>query len=343
MIRAPLKGLPSKLSDLWDSDDAAFKQQVVQLVQNKTFPYDFTALASFKAGHGHKADGTPVNLLEHTLDVICGNFGGFGLNTSITVQNLSQPQIRKILRIAALFHDSGKTLGRDGHIERSAEIAVRELYKDKERWNVSNEEILLIKHLILSNDLFGLYLRGSSRMSSQELQTALQNAYQSLQKDGKVDISENDFRKLLFTLWIADSSTLTVVNRRTAYLYEPLHQELDTLDYGSLDRLHALKSAIIHDPKDLPHFSKVSADVFRGAKPTQEGIIRLAELGIKTLISFNQEDFPIARQMDLDVISIPHDDFLEFLKKAMTSLKPIFIHGDEDSTSFMSAVYRLCD
>ncbi len=229
------------LSALWDSDDGAFKEQVSQMA----FPFDFKILANHPAGHGHKPDRSKVNLLEHTLDVVCGHFGGFGLNTDVTVSGMGQPQVRKVLRLAALFHDAGKVSGREGHIERSAEMAVKELYKAKDKWDVTDEEILLIKHLILSNDLYGQYLRGSSTMKHVELLKLLDEAFNTMQKDDVPQkISPQGFRKLLLALWLADASTLSIVNKERGDLYRPLHKEIDDLDYATLERIYLVKDQI---------------------------------------------------------------------------------------------------
>ena len=357
VLRERISGAPTpaiqtqamQIAPLWDCDDETFKQQVAKLVGQKAFPYDFSALAASKAGHGHKADGTEVNLLEHTLDVICGNFGGFGLNTHLTIAGMSTFRIRKILRIAALFHDSGKIHGRAGHIEGSAEIAVQSLSKAKEIWNVNDEEIQLIKQLIINNDLFGQFLKGRSEIDHRQLLAAISKAYASQ----PLPVSEVDFRKLMFALWIADASTLKVVNHERGHLYRPLHRDLDTLDYDVLGRVYTLKYDIIEGQEDLPHMTEVSPGIYRGGQPNAEGLLKLDELGIKTLICFRREEnlLPVARQMDLDVFHIPIDgnktaDYeakvLDFLKMAKNASKPLFIfceHG-ADRTGFMSAVYR---
>lgn len=231
--------------EFWSLDDAIFKQQLQHLIEDKQFPFDFSSLAEFSCGHGHTPEGNPVNLLEHTQDVICGVFGGFGLNTSITVQNMSSTQIKKVLRIAALFHDSGKTEGRDGHIKRSAANAETSLKQAKKLWDVTDDEIAIIKHIILSNDLFGKYFQRHSQMSFEDLQTALGKAYTAFQKDIKdLKISEGDFRKLLFTLWIADASTLSIVNKKKADLYKPLTKMLDSMDYMKLAEVQNIKDTL---------------------------------------------------------------------------------------------------
>jgi hypothetical protein len=232
---------PKELT-MWDLDDESFKEQLPKFVDAQKMPFDFRPFANFPCGHGHTAEGKPVTLLQHTLDVICGNFGGFGLNTSVHCNSLKPAQVKKVLRLVALFHDSGKTDGRKDHIGRSAEIAVKALSTAKDAWGVSDEEIVLIKHIILSNDLYGQYLKGSSKMSMPQLQEQLTIAYSNLQKECDLNITVAEFRKLMFAFWIADASTLKVVNRDRVDLYKPLFQEADKHDYDKLDGLENIKS-----------------------------------------------------------------------------------------------------
>lgn len=171
------------------------------------------------------------------------NDGGFGLKTDIFISSLTSQHTRKILRLAALFHDSGKLMGREGHIERSADMAEKALLSSQ-LWNVTYDEIQLIKVLILHNDVIGQYFKGRSVMTAQELISQLDQAYQVLHNQVvALKINKIDFCKLMFSLWIADASTLSIVNKTRAQHYRPLFEKMDDLDFINLKELIAAKSA----------------------------------------------------------------------------------------------------
>ena len=313
-------------------NDRNFKTIVEKLLPN--LPYPFESFNNHSAGHGRKPNGKAVNLLEHTLEVICGQFGGFGLKTELTLQGLSIAQIRKVLRLAALFHDSGKIHGRKGHIAGSAQIARMEFEKDPAARDLSPDELLLIESLILNNDAFGEYYMG--KIDIDDLQHHLHKSYQSL-KFKTVKLSEVHYRKLLFALWIADASTLTTVSRKNQYLYGPLSQNLDQLDFIKLSEISSVGDTV--RPEALPNFSKVSDNVYRGGQPTKEGLKKLKSMGIKTLISFRTETalHAEAKAMGFNIVSLPIDgnkpesvtnrtieDFLTYFLE--DEIQPIFMY-----------------
>ncbi|MBS0620907.1 MAG: HD domain-containing protein [Verrucomicrobia bacterium] len=229
---------------LTHSSDLDFKKDLE--ISLPYFPGDFPALRRFDAGHGTKANGTPVNLLEHTVEVICGKFGGFGLKSEIGISTLPMETVKKVLRISALFHDIGKMYGRKGHITNSARIAGHTLPS----WGLNKLEITLIQNIIAYNDFFGSYLARRSCMTFPELLARLSKGYERL---GQTELAERDYRKMLFSLWIADASTLRVVNSERRHLYHPIFERLDELNYETLEEILQLKQDILgmNDPFDL--------------------------------------------------------------------------------------------
>ena len=51
--------------------------------------------------------------------------------------------------------------------------------------------------------------------------------------------------------------------------------------------------------EDLPNFHKINENLFCGGQPTAEGIKQLAELGIKTIVTFREMREKIQREKEL--------------------------------------------
>lgn len=107
---------------------------------------------------------------------------------------------------------------------------------------------------------------------------------------------------------------------------------------------------------DWPHLSnlyQVSTNLYRGARPTPEGIAELKARGIKTIIDLreSQSDHPTAVGTDLKVERIPmvpwsvnDGEVARFLKiVADTNNLPVFVHCERgaDRTGMMCAMYRV--
>jgi protein tyrosine/serine phosphatase len=113
------------------------------------------------------------------------------------------------------------------------------------------------------------------------------------------------------------------------------------------------------DRGDLPYFFKVDDRVYRGAHPTPEGLRRLSEMGVKTIVNlrgedprFQGHDRAVAELYGMRWVYLPMHAFWrptdtqirEFLTLALDpSTSPIFLHcrQGEDRTGTLVAIYRV--
>jgi protein tyrosine/serine phosphatase len=118
-------------------------------------------------------------------------------------------------------------------------------------------------------------------------------------------------------------------------------------------------SSYITEPfSNIPNFHQVNSQIYRGGRPSEDGLRQLKEMGIKTIISLRSDDSltyvekHLARQYGLEFISIPlsiyqkptDEQVLKFLEIVIDKEKqPIFIHCESgrDRTGVMIAVYRV--
>lgn len=103
----------------------------------------------------------------------------------------------------------------------------------------------------------------------------------------------------------------------------------------------------------LPNLYRVTKDLYRGAQPTREGIGRLKEMGIKTIInlrSSHSDRNEIGKlKFDYEHIKMkawhPEDkDVIRFLKIVTDKDRtPVFVHCQHgaDRTGMMCAIYRI--
>lgn len=107
----------------------------------------------------------------------------------------------------------------------------------------------------------------------------------------------------------------------------------------------------------LPNFHKVSDDLYRGARPEEEGFLELEKMGIKTVISletFHSDEDEIENSgADLNYINIkmqawnPDEedifDFFEIISEKENG--PFFVHCKHgaDRTGVMVAMYRIIE
>lgn len=104
----------------------------------------------------------------------------------------------------------------------------------------------------------------------------------------------------------------------------------------------------------LPNFHKVSADLYRGAQPSAEGIRQLKEMGIKTIVNLRSIHSDKDEIGDVKIVyehigmeawwHPEKEDVVKFLKIVTDKEKmPVFVHCHygSDRTGLMCAIYRV--
>jgi len=100
----------------------------------------------------------------------------------------------------------------------------------------------------------------------------------------------------------------------------------------------------------VQNFGFISADVWRGAMPTADGMKSLAGLGVRTVIDLREDDESTDVPLGVRYIRLPvsmwHADLVDtdaVLAAINASPKPVFIHCLEgrDRTGLAIAAYRL--
>lgn len=109
---------------------------------------------------------------------------------------------------------------------------------------------------------------------------------------------------------------------------------------------------------ELPNFHQVNENLYRGAQPKSDGMKRLAQMGVKTIINLREGDAMAqregaeARAAGLQYFSIPlkrtgrpSDDQVKSVLAIINSStnQPVFVHCKlgADRTGTMIAVYRI--
>jgi protein tyrosine phosphatase (PTP) superfamily phosphohydrolase (DUF442 family) len=103
----------------------------------------------------------------------------------------------------------------------------------------------------------------------------------------------------------------------------------------------------------LPNLYRVSDDLYRGARPTAEGMAQLRKLGITTVVNLEQSNGEQARvtgaglayeHIPMTALFLHDDDVVHFLRVVSDpGNAPIFLHCKRgaDRTGLMCAVYRI--
>jgi tyrosine-protein phosphatase SIW14 len=118
-------------------------------------------------------------------------------------------------------------------------------------------------------------------------------------------------------------------------------------------------SVAAEDPRVLPNFQIVNANVLRGGQPTDEGISRLAQRGVKTIIDLrlaSEHSIPHEKQLvesnGMHFVSVPirgmaapTDEQLYGVLRILNDSKqwPVFVHcrRGADRTGTILACYRI--
>ena len=107
------------------------------------------------------------------------------------------------------------------------------------------------------------------------------------------------------------------------------------------------------DLPGLPNFHKVSDDLYRGAQPTAEGMHKLKEMGIKTVVNLRSMhsdrdelgDIKLAYEhINITTLNFETEDVSRFLDIVTDSnCTPVFVHCKHgaDRTGTMCAIYRI--
>ena len=110
--------------------------------------------------------------------------------------------------------------------------------------------------------------------------------------------------------------------------------------------------------EDLPNFCRVNETLYRGGQPSEEGIKKLARMGIRTIVNFRDPDGKVLREKELAEQNgmrffNPHlsnwfkpkdqaiDEILGIIQDPEN--QPVFIHCKRgaDRTGTVVAVYRM--
>jgi len=110
--------------------------------------------------------------------------------------------------------------------------------------------------------------------------------------------------------------------------------------------------------QSIPAFYKVNNTLYRGGEPDMDGLVRLKDMNIKTILSFQQDEDDVANEramvhaFGMEFYNIPliagqlptEEQAFQFLKTATNQKNfPVFIHCDSGrtNTGIMMAIYRV--
>lgn len=110
--------------------------------------------------------------------------------------------------------------------------------------------------------------------------------------------------------------------------------------------------------EELPNFHQVNEGLYRGAQPKKDGIKRLAQLGVKTIVNLREDDAQAKREetealaaglryfsVPLHRTGRPSDEQVERALAILNSAEnqPVFVHCrlGADRTGTIIAIYRI--
>lgn len=112
------------------------------------------------------------------------------------------------------------------------------------------------------------------------------------------------------------------------------------------------------ETEDLPRFLQLDNGIFRGGLPTEQGIRKLKEMGIKTIVNIEnskrriEQEREWAQKYNLNFISLPMewmvaptDELVDEILKTIqdTSKQPVYLHcrHGKDRTGIVAGIYRV--
>ena len=121
---------------------------------------------------------------------------------------------------------------------------------------------------------------------------------------------------------------------------------------------HAAHAQAKNSDINLPNFGKINPQLYRGGQPTEAGVKRLAQMGVKTIIDLRGEDSLArteARWAQNSGIKFINVDLSNWLKPKTTDIEeiirqinapenqPVFVHcrRGADRTGTVISVYRI--
>jgi tyrosine-protein phosphatase SIW14 len=109
---------------------------------------------------------------------------------------------------------------------------------------------------------------------------------------------------------------------------------------------------------DLPDFYNVSEGIYRGGRPTEDGLAQLAQMGIKTIIDLENVDKIVAAEkiaaasLQMNVLSFPMSGFFAPVESQVDQIlveltkpenRPVYVHCQHghDRTGLIIGLYRV--
>lgn len=117
--------------------------------------------------------------------------------------------------------------------------------------------------------------------------------------------------------------------------------------------LGGCRSAISHGDADLPNFQQVTSTLYRGGQPTHEGMVRLHDMGVKTILNVRGGDTDrdlllglgfVYLHRPMSAFSPSDEDVAWFLRIATDPDRaPVFLHchHGSDRTGYLIAMHRV--
>ena len=161
---------------------------------------------------------------------------------------------------------------------------------------------------------------------------------------------------LLFSLLplnVSFAETLNTTAQKRPEPFADISKKVSKLDQHLKQKIKQRQELQAIKLEGVENLYKVSDNLYRGAKPTEDGYKNLAKLGIKTIVSLQVSPPPEdhIKSLGMRVIHIPinpfdmrdkyADEFLTIMSRAQNH--PVYVHClyGSDRTGTMVALYRI--